>query len=106
LLPAASGKALEVFGDLFAGRDEPIVAEFDPTMLAQVPAAKLDEVRAQLRDTVGAYEHAGEPFARRIGKHTVVDVPLEFEAGSMNGRVAYDPDGKIAGLFVLVTDAA
>ena len=28
-------------------------------------------------------------------------VPLEFEAGPMKGRVAYDGDSRIAGLFVL-----
>ena len=104
-LPGAAELALGVFGALFAGHDEQIAADFDETMRAQLPLPKIGDVRRQLRDLVGAYEGAGEPFVRRIGHHTVVDVPLEFEAGPMKGRVAYDQDGRIAGLFVLNPDA-
>jgi len=104
-LPGAAELALDVLGALFEGRDEQIAADFDETMRAQLPLAKLADVRLQLRDLVGAYEGAGEPFVRRIGHHTVVDVPLEFEAGPMKGRVAYDQDGRIAGLFVLNPDS-
>jgi hypothetical protein len=55
---------------------------------------------------VGAYESMGEPVAREIGEHIVVDVPLTFEAGEMTGRVAYDHAGRVAGLFVLLPTAA
>jgi hypothetical protein len=34
----------------------------------------------------------------------VVDVPLAFERGPMKGRVAFDAQGKISGLFVLYPD--
>lgn len=105
LLPGAAERALGVFGAFFEERDEQIAADFDETMRAQLPLAKLGEVRAQLADMIGRYENPGEPFVRMIGKHTVVDVPLYFEAGEMNGRVAYDHDGRIAGLFVLIPQA-
>jgi Protein of unknown function (DUF3887) len=101
LLPGAAELALAVFGALFQGLDDQVVADFDETMRAQLPKEKLDDVRLQLLDLVGAYESAGEPFVRRIGQHTVVDVPLEFEAGPMKGRISYDRNSKIAGLFVL-----
>lgn len=104
-LPDAGDRALAIFGAVFAGRDAEVAAQFDETMRAQLPIEKLGDVRLQLRDLVGMYQGAGEPFARPIGKHTVVDVPLEFEANPMKGRVAFDQDGKIAGLFVLNPDA-
>ena len=104
VLPDAGARALGVFGALFDGLDEQIAADFDDTMRAQLPVEKLADVRLQLADMVGRYEHANEPFVRRIGKHTVVDVPLEFEAGEMKGRVAYDAAGRISGLFVLNPD--
>jgi hypothetical protein len=104
-LPGAGDRALAIFGAVFAGRDAEVAAQFDETMRAQLPVEKLSDVRLQLRDLVGVYQGAGEPFARRIGKHTVVDVPLEFEASPMKGRVAFDQDGQIAGLFVLNPDA-
>lgn len=105
ILPGAAERALAVFTALFEARDEEIAADFDETMRSQLPIGKLGEVRAQLADLIGRYEYPGEPFARLIGKHTVIDVPLSFEAGEMNGRVSYGQDGKISGLFVLTPQA-
>jgi hypothetical protein len=101
LLPGAAELALAVFGALFQGLDDQVVADFDETMRAQLPKEKLDDIRLQLLDLVGAYESAGEPFVRRIGQYTVVDVPLEFEDGPMTGRISYDKDSRVSGLFVL-----
>ena len=104
VLPGAGELALALIGAFFDGLDDQVIADFDETMLAQLPAEKLDDVRLQLLDLVGSYQSAGEPFVRRIGKHTVVDVPLEFEAGPMKCRVSYDQEGRVAGLFVLNPD--
>ena len=100
LLPGAGERALALFDVYFQGLDEQVFAEFAPVMHAHVPVVKLAEVRAQLSDMIGRFEGAGEPFVRRIGKHTAVDVPLVFEAGEMTGQVTYDREGKIVGLFV------
>lgn len=104
ILPGADELALALFGALFQGLDDQVVAGFDETMRAQLPVERLDDVRLQLLDLVGAYESAGEPFVRRVGAYTVVDVPLTFADGPMKGRVAYDEDSRIAGLFVLNPD--
>ncbi|MDX3258237.1 DUF3887 domain-containing protein [Streptomyces sp. NPDC093228] len=77
---------------------------------AEVLAAFTDEVRgdglATVTGPVGAFEGfgEGEPFVRRIGDHTVVDVPLRYEAGDMKARVAFDVDEKVAGLFILAPE--
>jgi hypothetical protein len=34
-----------------------------------------------------------------------VDIPMSFEASDMKGRVVFDQDGKVTGLFVLSPDA-
>ena len=78
---------------------------------AQVMEAFTDEVRgsalATVAGLVGAFEGfgEGEPFVRRIGDHTVVDIPMRYEAGEMKARVAFDADEKVAGLFILNPDA-
>ncbi len=54
---------------------------------------ELDEVRRDF-DTKGI----GESGVRVRADFTVVDVQLQFEDGPMMGRVAYDSDGRIAGL--------
>ena len=77
----------------------------------QVLAAFTDEVRgdslATVAGLVGAFEAFGdsEPVVRRIGDHTVVDIPLRYEAGDMKARIAFDTDEKVAGLFILVPEA-
>ena len=81
-----------------------------PHFNAQVLEAFTDEVRgdglATVAGMVGAFEGFadGEPFVRRIGDHTVVDIPLRYEAGEMKARVAFDTDEKVAGLFILTPE--
>jgi hypothetical protein len=48
----------------------------------------------------GSYEGMGEPFAHRAGDHTAVEVSLRFEAGDATGRVVFDDDGKVVGLWL------
>ncbi|WP_331721363.1 DUF3887 domain-containing protein [Streptomyces sp. NBC_00212] len=80
------------------------------TFNAQVLEAFTDEVRgsglATVAGLVGAFEDFadGEPFVRRVGDHTVVDIPLRYEAGDMKARVAFDADEKVAGLFILAPE--
>jgi hypothetical protein len=47
----------------------------------------------------------GEAGARQAGDLTIVDIPMTFEAGEMKGRVVYDKDAKVTGLFVLQPEA-
>ena len=61
---------------------------------------------ATVTGLVGEFEGygEGEPFVRRIGDHTVVDIPPNYEAGDIKARVAFDTDEKVAGIFVLAPD--
>ncbi len=106
VLEGAGDRAIAIFTALAAGDWELARADFDPTMVAALSATKLADTWATVVGAVGAYERPGEPFARRQGELTVVDVPLAFEAGDMTGRVALRPDGQVAGLFVLTPAAA
>jgi hypothetical protein len=49
----------------------------------------------------GPVRASGEAAAHQAGDLTIVDIPMSFEAAEMKGRVVYDKDGKVAGLFVL-----
>jgi hypothetical protein len=106
LLPGAAAHAVDLLARHMAGDYEAVRRDFDDTMLDALPVDKVASVHAQVTGMVGAYEGMGEPFARVIGDHTVVDVPLRFETGDMVGRVAYRADGKVAGLFVLRPESA
>lgn len=103
----AAERAIRVVTDVLEGRMEEARQSFN----AQVQEAFTDEVRgsglATVTGLVGAFEGFGEgdPFVRRIGDHTVVDIPLRYEAGDMKARVAFDADEKVAGLFILPPEA-
>lgn len=99
----AAERALRIVTDILEDRMD----EARPSFNADVLAAFTDKVRgdalASVAGLVGAFEGfgRGEPFVRRIGDHTVVDIPLSYEAGDMKARVAFDEDEKVAGFFIL-----
>lgn len=103
----AAGRARSIAEAVLEGRMD----DARPYFNAQVLEAFTDEVRgdglATVAGLVGAFEGFGdgEPFVRRIGDHTVVDIPLRYEAGEMKARIAFDADEKVAGLFILTPEA-
>jgi hypothetical protein len=103
----AAERAVAIVTDILEGRMD----QARPSFNDQVLAAFTDEVRGNALATVaalvGEFEGFGEaePFVRRIGDHTVVDIPLRYEAGDMKARVAFDPGEKVASFFILVPDA-
>lgn len=106
ILPGAAERAAALVADLTDGRWEEVRRDFDETVAAGLSATKLAATWAQAVGMVGAYEGMGEPVPHQAGDHTIVDIPLSFEAGDLTARVAYDGDGKVAGLFLRRPDTA
>jgi hypothetical protein len=104
LVPGARELAAQLFGDLVAGRWAAVCAQFGPAVAARLDPAGLAAAWAQVIGLAGQFERRGEPAAARAGDYTVVDVPLFFEAGERTGRVSYDQDARVAGLFFLPTE--
>ncbi|MEU6717369.1 DUF3887 domain-containing protein [Nonomuraea sp. NPDC046802] len=102
----AAERAITIVTAVLEGRMDEARQSFN----AQVLGAFTDEVRgnglATVAGMVGAFERfgEGEPFVRRIGDHTVVDIPLHYEAGDMKARVAFDEDEKVAGLVIITPE--
>jgi hypothetical protein len=67
-------------------------------------AAGLAAAWGQVVGRSGKLLSMGQPTTTQRGSRTVVDVPLAFERGAMKGRVAFDREGKVGGLFVLYPD--
>ncbi|MBF9067131.1 DUF3887 domain-containing protein [Streptacidiphilus fuscans] len=99
----AAERAIAIVTAVLEGRMDEARQSFN----TQVLEAFTDEVRlsglATVAGLVGAFEGfgEGEPFVRRIGDHTVVDIPLRYEAGDMKARVAFDMDEKVAGIVII-----
>ncbi|MFE3185880.1 DUF3887 domain-containing protein [Streptomyces violascens] len=102
----AAERARKIVEAVLADRMDEARQTFNP----QVLEAFTDEVRgsglATVAGLVGEFEAFAqeEPFVRRVGDHTVVDIPLRYEAGDMKARVAFDADEKVAGLFILAPE--
>jgi hypothetical protein len=105
LLPGAAEKATQLMIDWVETRYDQVTADFSQTMAERMTADGLSDAWAQLIGLVGSYERMGEAAARQAGDLTIVDIKMSFEASEMKGRVVYDKDGKVAGLFVLKPDA-
>lgn len=100
VLPGAHDRAAAIFAWHDQGRWEEILAELDETTRARHDPARLSAAWAAMAGMFGRMERIGEPFARRVGDDTVVDVPLHFEAGDAKGVVRFGLDGKVAGMAI------
>jgi hypothetical protein len=99
-LPGATERAIAIFANNAAGEWEAARADFGPKMLEGLSASRLADGWVRTSGLIGRYEGMGEPFAHALGEHTIVDIPLHFEAGEATGRVTFDSDGKVVGLFI------
>jgi hypothetical protein len=102
----AAERAVAIVTDFLEGRMDDARQSFNAQVLAALTDEKRGDALATVAGLVGAFEGfgEGEPFVRRIGDHTVVDIPLRYEAGDMKARVAFDADAKVAGLFILAPE--
>jgi hypothetical protein len=100
VLPGAADRAAATITCLTEGRWEDARRDFNARMREGIDAGRLASGWARTAGLIGRYEGMGEPFAHRAGDHTVVEVPLRFEAGEATGRVIFDDDGQIAGLWL------
>jgi len=100
-IPAdAADRAVAIFAAITEGRWEEARRDLNAKMSQGLDAKRLADGWAHMAGLVGAYEGMGEPLAHRIAENTVVEIPLRFEAGEATGRVVFDEDGKVAGLWM------
>lgn len=103
VLPGAAEKAEEIFACIIESRWEDARHDFGTVMRERLSADGLAAGWAQVAGAIGAYERMGQPDAFVVDEHTVVEIPLSFEAGEATGRIAFDADGAVAGLFIRPT---
>ena len=79
------------------------VEDFDQRMKDGLPAAKLESVWQGLVGQLGAFQNTGETKTASAQGYTLVYVKTNFARGAIWAQVAYDKDGKVAGLHFLPT---
>jgi uncharacterized protein len=75
------------------------VDQFDDTMKAAMPEAKLRETWTAVLNQVGAFRSAGTTRAEKRGAYVMVFVTCKFEKSPLDIRVVFDQSGRVAGLF-------
>ncbi len=100
VLPGATGTAVIIFSGMAAGRWEQVRRHFGEAMRSRLDADRLAAGWAQTIGMIGSFERMGEALAYPFGDNTITDIPLYFEAGERTGRVTFNGDGEVVGLFI------
>jgi hypothetical protein len=98
--PGAADKAVAIFTAMAAGRWEDARRELTDRMRSALDADRLAAGWAQTIGMIGNFERMDEPLVYPLDEHTVVEIPLHFEAGDRAGHVSLDSDGNVVGLFI------
>ncbi len=78
---------------------EEAFSQFDSTMTEQLPLEKLKATWLEIADAVGPFsKHLGTKI-EKADQHDVVSVTLRFLKFTMDVRVVYDEQQRVAGLF-------
>ena len=100
----AGPKAVHVLELLLARSWDELWATFDERVTRaasiEIFTSTLDKVQADF----GAFVAFGTPTSSVVGDYTVVNVPMACERGDGIGRVSFNADEQVAGLFLLPAD--
>ena len=101
----AGHKATQVLELLLGERWDELWATFDARVSKAASIEVFQAALAQARTNFGAFVAFGTPTCKVVGDYTVVDVPMALERGDGIGRVSFNADEEVAGLFLLPADA-
>jgi hypothetical protein len=91
--------ARRLIADLDAGRYAEVLARFDETMKGVLGEEKLAAVWKGLVAQVGALREQGAARVEPAGGYEAVFVTCRFEHASLEAKVVFDAQGRVAGLF-------
>ena len=101
VLQEAPERAADVVRAIAESRAGDATSFFGADAAAALTPERLTSVWADVKTSFGELEEASPGSALVMGEHVVVDMRLEFEAGSLVYRTSWDAQGELAGLFFL-----
>jgi dienelactone hydrolase len=81
------------------------VGDFDSTMTAQLPPQRLQEVWSTVLNQYGAFQKQVDSHVEISPFYTRINNICQFERGSLNIRIVFDKEKRIAGLFFIPAEA-
>lgn len=97
--PDFQGLGRAVVNELAASQFDKVEAQFDKTMSSALPEAKLAETWKGLIAQAGSLKEITGTRAEPVQIYQVVFVTCAFERATLDTKVVFDADGKVAGLF-------
>ncbi len=95
------------FVDLLAKEDfAGAVAQFDATMKAALPEAKLRDTWHTLQSQAGSFQKQTGVTATKEAGYDIALVTCQFERMALDTKVVFDASGQVAGLFFVPSHAA
>ena len=76
------------------------VESFDETMTEVMPVAELEAFWSQMAQVHGPFQSLGEPTIGSHAQYKPVFVPCKWERAAFRLKVVFDPDARVAGLFL------
>ena len=96
--PDTAAVAQKIIHQLVAGEFSKVEALYDERMAAALPPGKLAESWPNLIQQEGAFDSILDTQTIRVQGLEVVKLVCKFANATLDATVAFDPDGKIAGL--------
>ena len=100
-IPDASAKARAIVELVLERKWDELFEKFDRRAREAATIEIFESVLANGEKVYGAFNEWGVPVESVRADYTVVDVPMAFEKGDVVGRVVFNADEQVAGLFFL-----
>ena len=92
--------AREILANIVAGNYPAAAKNFDDRMMAALPPDKLQQVfENQIRPQIGQFKSVLDVKNANDQGYSIVTLVSAFERGTVNVQIAFDANGKVAGLF-------
>ena len=101
----AGPKAIHILELVLARRWDDLWATFDKRVTELATVEVFESTLATVTSTYGAFVAFGTPTCKVMGDYTVVDVPMGLERGDGIGKVSFNADEQVAGIYLLPSDA-
>ena len=95
-----ANKAFLYAGWFMSGGYEYVSREFTPEMKAAMTPSRLNSIIRSMEAQNGSFDYAGDPWLEdHVQTYTRYRVPLHFDNETVDMRIVFDTDGRVAGTF-------
>lgn len=103
-LPDAGPKAIHILELVLARRWDDLWATFDKRVTELATVEVFESTLSTVSASYGEFVAFGTPVSTVMGDYTVVDVPMFLERGDGIGKVSFNADEQVAGIYLLPSD--